>query len=40
MSMSRKMVSIQEAAEFLGVAAQTLRRWDSVKKAVEESALC
>ena len=26
--MSRKMVSIQEAAEFLGVSPQTLRRWD------------
>jgi putative resolvase len=26
--MSRKMVSIQEAAEFLGVAPQTLRRWE------------
>lgn len=26
--MSRKMVSIHEAAEFLGVAAQTLRRWE------------
>lgn len=26
--MSRKMVSIREAAEFLGVAAQTLRRWE------------
>ncbi|QSR85429.1 IS607 family transposase [Methylacidimicrobium sp. B4] len=28
MSLSRKMVSIGEAAEFLGVAAQTLRRWE------------
>ena len=28
LSMSRKMVSIHEAAEFLGVAAQTLRRWE------------
>ncbi|MCE5394388.1 MAG: IS607 family transposase [Acidithiobacillus sp.] len=26
--MSRKMVSIREAAEFLGVAVQTLRRWE------------
>ncbi len=26
--MSRKMASIQEAAEFLGVAPQTLRRWE------------
>lgn len=26
--MSRKLVSIQEAADFLGVAAQTLRRWE------------
>lgn len=26
--MSRKMVSIQEAAEFLGVSPQTLRRWE------------
>lgn len=28
MSMSRKLVSIAEAAQFLGVATQTLRRWD------------
>ncbi|CEK18591.1 predicted transcriptional regulator [Chthonomonas calidirosea] len=28
LNMSRKMVSIHEAAEFLGVAAQTLRRWE------------
>lgn len=28
LSMSRKLVSIQEAAQFLGVAAQTLRRWE------------
>jgi len=28
LSMSRKMVSIHEAAEFLGVSAQTLRRWE------------
>ena len=27
-TMTRKLVSIQEAAEFLGVAAQTLRRWE------------
>ena len=27
MSMSQKMVSIHEAAEFLGVAAQRLGRW-------------
>ncbi|NVZ11819.1 IS607 family transposase, partial [Allochromatium humboldtianum] len=26
--MTRKLVSIQEAADFLGVAAQTLRRWE------------
>lgn len=26
--MIRKMVSIQEAAQFMGVAAQTLRRWE------------
>jgi len=26
--MSRKMVSIQEAAKFLGVSPQTLRRWE------------
>ncbi|WP_454754371.1 IS607 family transposase [Cupriavidus necator] len=26
--MSRKLVSIQEAAQFIGVAAQTLRRWE------------
>jgi putative resolvase len=26
--MSRKMVGIQEAAEFLGVCPQTLRRWE------------
>lgn len=26
--MSRKLVSIREAADFLGVAAQTLRRWE------------
>lgn len=28
MSMSRKLVSIAEAAQFLGVATQTLRRWE------------
>jgi DNA-binding transcriptional regulator YdaS (Cro superfamily) len=27
-SMSRKMVSIQKAADFLGVSPQTLRRWE------------
>ncbi|MGQ9659190.1 MAG: MerR family DNA-binding transcriptional regulator, partial [Thermochromatium sp.] len=26
--MSRRLVSIREAAEFLGVSAQTLRRWE------------
>jgi len=26
--MLRKMISIHEAAEFLGVSAQTLRRWE------------
>jgi hypothetical protein len=30
LSMTRKMLSIQEAAEFMGVAAQTLRRWERV----------
>ena len=34
--MSRKMVSIQEAAEFLGVAAQTLRRWEHEGKLVPD----
>jgi DNA-binding transcriptional MerR regulator len=28
LSLPRKMVSIHEAAEFLGVSAQTLRRWE------------
>jgi len=28
LKMSRKLVSIQEAAEFLGIAPQTLRRWE------------
>lgn len=36
MSMSRKMVSIQEAAEFLGVAAQTLRRWEREGKLIPD----
>ncbi|MHB8254990.1 MAG: IS607 family transposase [Acidiferrobacter sp.] len=34
--MSRKMVSIREAAEFLGVAAQTLRRWEREGKLVPD----
>ncbi|MBP0627458.1 MULTISPECIES: IS607 family transposase [unclassified Cupriavidus] len=34
--MSRKMVSIQEAAEFLGVAAQTLRRWEREGKLIPD----
>jgi predicted site-specific integrase-resolvase len=34
--MSRKMVSIQEAAEFLGVAAQMLRRWEREGKLVPD----
>nr|WP_244228579.1 MerR family DNA-binding transcriptional regulator [Methylacidiphilum sp. Yel] len=29
LNLSPKLVSIQEAAEFLGVAPQTLRRWES-----------
>ena len=28
MIISRKMVSIHEAAEFFGIATQTLRRWE------------
>ncbi len=32
--MTRKMVSIHEAAEFLGVTAQTLRRWEREGKLV------
>lgn len=28
MTMTRKLVSIREAAAFLGVAAKTLRRWE------------
>jgi len=35
-SMSRKMVSIQEAAEFLGVSAQTLRRWEREGKLIPD----
>lgn len=34
--MSRKMVGIQEAAEFLGVAAQTLRRWEREGKLIPD----
>lgn len=34
--MSRKMVSIREAAEFLGVAAQTLRRWEREGKLIPD----
>ncbi|WP_297393905.1 MerR family DNA-binding transcriptional regulator, partial [Acidiferrobacter sp.] len=34
--MSRKMVSIHEAAEFLGVAAQTLRRWEREGKLIPD----
>ena len=36
LSMSRKMVSIHEAAEFLGVAAQTLRRWEREGKLIPD----
>ena len=36
LSMSRKMVSIREAAEFLGVAAQTLRRWEREGKLIPD----
>ena len=36
LNMSRKMVSIQEAAEFLGVAAQTLRRWEREGKLIPD----
>ena len=36
MSMKRKMVSIHEAAEFLGVAAQTLRRWEREGKLIPD----
>jgi len=35
-SMSRKMVSIQEAAEFLGVSAQTLQRWEREGKLIPD----
>ena len=34
--MSRKMVSIHEAAEFLGVAPQTLRRWEREGKLIPD----
>ncbi|MCY1227754.1 hypothetical protein D9M68_723180 [compost metagenome] len=34
--MSRTMVSIQEAAEFLGVSAQTLRRWEREGKLIPD----
>jgi putative resolvase len=34
--MSRKLVSIQEAADFLGVAAQTLRRWEREGKLIPD----
>ena len=36
LGMSRKMVSIREAAEFLGVAAQTLRRWEREGKLIPD----
>ena len=36
LGMSRKMVSIHEAAEFLGVAAQTLRRWEREGKFIPD----
>jgi putative resolvase len=36
LSMSRTMVSIHEAAEFLGVAAQTLRRWEREGKLIAD----
>lgn len=34
--MSRKLVSIREAADFLGVAAQTLRRWEREGKLIPD----
>ena len=34
--MSRKLVSIHEAAEFLGVTAQTLRRWEREGKLIPD----
>jgi hypothetical protein len=34
------MVSIHKAAEFLGVSAQPLRRFDGVKQAVAEAQIC
>src|ERR1700758_371937 len=36
LSMSRTMVSIHEAAEFLGVSAQTLRRWEREGKLIAD----
>jgi predicted site-specific integrase-resolvase len=36
LSMSRKMVSVHEAAEFLGVSAQTLRRWEREGKLIPD----
>ena len=34
--MSRTMVDIQEAAEILGVSAQTLRRWEREGKFIQD----
>ena len=36
LSMSRTLVSIQEAATFLGVSAQTLRRWEREGKLIPD----
>ncbi|WP_409449680.1 MerR family DNA-binding transcriptional regulator [Candidatus Igneacidithiobacillus taiwanensis] len=34
--MDKKLVSIREAAEFLGVSAQTLRRWEREGKLIPD----
>jgi DNA-binding transcriptional MerR regulator len=36
LSMSRTLVSIQEVATFLGVSAQTLRRWEREGKIIPD----
>ena len=38
--MTRKLVSLKEAAKFLGAAAQALRHWEREGQIVKESIEC